>query len=104
VTIERKCVIALNDIKAVSFECTSSSCGARLSISPENINRTGIGRAIPFRCPSCNEEWRDKSPAQIEKGMMMTAPEEFIAALLKLTDKNCRVYGFRIFLEIEQPE
>ena len=66
--MERRVIMALDDVKAVTFECLNAKCPARvrISVSPDIAQ-------IPKTCPSCGEGWggRDQS-------------KNFVAALAQL--------------------
>src|SRR5881396_2951767 len=52
-TLENRIVVGLDDIKAVTLECTdqdNKKCCARFSSSPDMIQ-------IPKNCPQCNATW-----------------------------------------------
>ena len=50
-THENRIVVGLDDIIAVTFECTK--CKSRLTVLPDRIE-------IPFKCPrpQCDQQWR----------------------------------------------
>ena len=56
VTFERKIVVGLEEIRAITFEC--HQCKSRLTVSPDDI------RDIPTACPHCNFSWRLPEDAQ----------------------------------------
>jgi hypothetical protein len=58
VTFERKIVVGLQEIRAISFEC--HKCKSRLTVSPDDI------RDIPACCPHSNFPWRLPVAAGVE--------------------------------------
>jgi hypothetical protein len=92
-TIERRIVAGLDDIKAMIFECVK--CGSRVCRSPDRIGE------IPFHC-DCGQQWRP-APA-----MQPRLPEpyfiEFVKAIPVLRTINREnPLGFRILFEFEEP-
>lgn len=47
-TVERKIVVGLEDVKAVSLKCRS--CSLRITISPDRPR-------LPNECPACQSSW-----------------------------------------------
>lgn len=91
-TIEHKIVVGLSDIKAVIYECTSPTCRARVSISPDKVQ-------IPEQCPSCNKGWMS---AERKSQQCDTSQEwNFIDSLAKLRVLAMKPLPFRILLEFE---
>ena len=89
-TIERRIVISLRDIRAVIFEC---KCGAR-STQPFD---TGI--ALPETCPR-NHRWDMKSGPAVTY-----APEVKFTKMLEELIKQAEIgpSGFRVLLELNDP-
>jgi hypothetical protein len=55
-TVERKIVASLGDIKNVTFECVrvnrnGHKCGAKVTVPPD------VASDIPHVCPQCHGEW-----------------------------------------------
>lgn len=96
-TIERRMILGVDDVKAVTFEC--SKCAARTPI--------GVGslREVPQQCPSCNEVWWRSNDFATHVTTSRPAATAFIQALRVLAaitrDKKDT---FRIFLEFEEPK
>jgi len=97
VTIERKIVVSLEEIKAVIFECATKDCKARTVLSPQNIS------SIPEQCPH-NHHWDWKSRKEIEQHSSKTPYPAFIASLKRLTSPDSYCPGFHIFLEFDEPK
>ena len=53
-TVERKIVVGLGDIKAIRFQC--KKCGAHSSLTEINSYK------MPLRCIGCNVEFRSDDP------------------------------------------
>ncbi len=97
-TLQNRIVVGLDDIKAVTLECTdqdNKKCCARFSSSPDMIQ-------IPKNCPQCNATWwkGDQTFRQYDNPRQMG----FLEALAKLRDREAEGTPFRIFLEFETPE
>ena len=100
-TIERKIVVGLDDIKAVSFEC--KKCDTRLTIIPGDI------KEIPQRCPkpNCSSEWHISAGIIIEQ-KKTTVFEDLVLSLetirTLMKNQSSPERGFRILFEFEHPE
>ena len=96
-TIERRMIVGIDDIKAVTFEC--SKCGARTPIA------VGSLREVPPQCPSCNEVWwrnNDFTTHVTTSGPVATAFIQAVRVLAAITgDKKDT---FRILLEFDEPK
>jgi len=84
--IERRMVVGIEDIKAVSFECTS--CKARLTRSPDSME-------VPFTCPHCGAQWRGHEPMEPPIVRIVVG----IVQLRKTPQK-----GFKLLFEFEEPK
>lgn len=91
-TIERKIVVGLEDIKAVSFQC--EKCEYRVTMSPDNV------QGIPNHCPN-GHDW-----AQGENIAMHVPPLlQFTTTLAKLRMLlGQKAIGFRILFEFDEPK
>jgi hypothetical protein len=92
-TIKRKIVVGLDDVKAVAFECLKTACGGKVSAPPDAAR-------IPEECPSCKTAWRDRE----KKSQLSETSQEtnFIEALKQLRKNGAAAPPpFRIFLEFE---
>ena len=94
VTFERKIVVGLEEIRAISFEC--HQCKSRLTVSPDDI------RDIPTACPHCNFSWRLPEDAQL--GPVASPPKTFAFGIKELKIRfRADVIGFKILLEFDEP-
>jgi hypothetical protein len=93
VTFERKIVVGLEEIRAISFEC--HKCKSRLTVSPDDI------RDIPASCPHCNFSWRQ--PIDPEAGPV-SPPRNFAVGIKEIRIRfGADVIGFKILLEFDEP-
>jgi len=90
-TVERKIVVGLGDIKSVSFQC--DACKYRVTMSPDEV------REIPRNCPS-GHRW-----IQGEQEVSQFPPLlKFAENLSKLrTATGQKLLGFQILLEFDEP-
>ena len=94
VTFERKIVVGLEEIRAISFEC--HQCKSRLTVSPDDI------RDIPATCPHCNFSWR--LPEDPHAGPVASPPKNFAFGISELKIRfGADVIGFKILLEFDEP-
>jgi hypothetical protein len=95
--IERKIVVGIDDIKAVTFQC--SSCGARTPVPISSLSE------VPQQCNSCQTIWwrsNDFATHVTTSGPAATAFIQAIRVLAALIrDKKDT---FRILLEFEEPK
>jgi hypothetical protein len=89
-TIERKIVFGLEEIKAIMFEC--SRCHSRMSIPPDKLD------SIPQTCP--NGHIMRGTQAPDFAGSLMLG---FLMGLKKLKDQSLQNTDFKILLELEEP-
>jgi hypothetical protein len=96
-TSERKIVVGLEDIKAITFECTKEKCAARVSVSPsKQID-------VPHTCPQCGSEWRTGRKQQ--HTFTESAVEKLTGALADLsTVGREHPLGYRVLFEFEEPK
>lgn len=94
--IERKLIVGIEDIKALVFEC--NSCLSRLSVAPAHLT-------MLTRCPQCNREWSLLDP--FERLDQVISPFANFASsverLRSLTKQATEVAGFRMLIELEEP-
>ena len=96
-TIERKILVSLRDIKAICFECLK--CHARVSLRPDKIIE------IPLACQHCGVEWRKARTTGVE-AQQASAFEQFVYAIGRIrtiTDEGT-AGQFRILLEFNEPK
>ena len=91
-TIERKLVVSLGDIKSVSFQC--NDCLYRVTISPEQIG------GIPNACAN-GHRWLHGEHQVAQRQPLV----KFLEALVELrTLMANKVLGFQILLELDEPQ
>lgn len=93
-TIERRIVVGLEDVKAITFECLK--CSARLTYPANNL------RDMPFKCEACGETWipspRDTADQPLSSFL------GFLSAFQKLRNQSVEKKNtVRILLEYEAP-
>jgi hypothetical protein len=93
--MEHRIIMALGDVKAVTFECLNPKCSTRVSVSPE------MGQ-IPKQCPSCGVSWM--TGAQTSQQSDTSQAKNFVTALAQLRVLAAQTAGsislpFRIHLE-----
>src|SRR5207302_8730287 len=92
-TAERRFVIELGDIVAVTLEC--KTCKTRLTRPPKEVNARDL-----HACPGCHHPWWEPP---IEKlGPPRSPFADFLGALSSIGDVADQV-GFRLLLEVEEP-
>jgi hypothetical protein len=87
-TVERKIVVGLGDIKAIRFQC--KKCGASISLTETNKF------AMPLKCVACPVEFRSSVPTH------HSALAEFSDAILnlrKFPNENCE-----LLFEFDDPD
>jgi DNA-directed RNA polymerase subunit RPC12/RpoP len=95
-TIERKVVVGLDDIQAISIECTA--CGYRVTLPPDNL------KDPPIRCDHCGKEWIIPSPAEYDRNVAQHPACSLIRNLrtMRTLIRNSPM-GYRILLEFREP-
>jgi hypothetical protein len=99
-TVERKIIIGLEDIKAVVFECTS--CLSRVSIPPQARGNT----RIPNECPQCSAKWSVLDPLKYGDQISLTPHANLVTSIERLksfSDELIKMAGFKILFELEEP-
>ena len=97
--MEYRIIMALADVKAVTFECSKADCSARVSVSPDKVR-------VPEKCPSCPESWM--SGAQTSQQSETSQATNFVAALAHLRVLEGQALSasnplpFRILLEFAE--
>lgn len=90
VTFEHKIVVGLDDIKAVSLEC--SQCHTRVTMPPDDIR-------IPHHCQRCDNAWVIGNPVNYQA---VTSPHlNFVNAIGHIRKQLKDGAPFRIFLEFD---
>ena|SRR2546425_903707 len=100
-TVERKIVVGLGDLKAVIFECKHGQCRARAVVPPEHSK-------VPEHCPGCGKEWMRLSLLGDIKVTSSTYVN-FVEAIGKIRSDDSESGRnewpkFRILLEFDEPE
>ena len=93
-TIERRIVVGLQDVKAVTFEC--EACHSRITMNPDRA------RDIPEQCAECKKKWAPHGFGM--SGTAMSPFLNFVEALAKLRIIGTNTAGFSILLEFEEPK
>jgi hypothetical protein len=96
-TMERRLIVGIDDIKAVTFEC--SKCHARIPIAVSSLHEA------PQQCPSCSEVWWRSNDFATNVTTSGPPAMAFIQAIrvsaAMIRDKKDT---FRILLEFEEPK
>jgi hypothetical protein len=88
--IERKIVVDLQDIRAVSFQC--ESCEYRVAMSPDKVS-------LPINCPNGHQWTSGQSNALIATPLFQfTSTLATLRTLLKQ-----KALGYRIVFEFDEP-
>ena len=96
-TVERRMIAGIDDIRAVTFQC--SSCKTRITIPADSL------REVPRQCTSCNALWwrGDEFATHVStSGPAAMALVQAIRTLAIMIRDNQD--AFHIFLEIEEPK
>jgi hypothetical protein len=91
-TFERKIVVGLEDIRAISFKC--AHCEYRVTVSPDKVS------GIPAHCPNGHDWTQGEQEAMIVPPLL-----QFTTTLAKLrTLLSQKALGYRILLEFDEPK
>jgi len=90
-TVERKVVIGLDEIKAIIFQCIK--CGSRMCIPPDKFD------SIPSQFPN-GHAMLTQFPPDFAGSTLLA----FLTGLRKLREPLYETAGFKIFLEFEEPK
>lgn len=94
-TVERRLVISLDEIKSIVLECTSDGCRSRTTFSPDKVDNT------PQTCPQ-GHRWTWE--VQGEQRNPTTSPIwAWLILLKRLRDPIGNNRGFRLLLELDEP-
>lgn len=94
-TVESRLVVGIEDIRAISLECTE--CKTRLSCLPDTLND------VPHVCPKCRHPWLP-SDRKINHEFADPSPVQFVKAVAQIRALSREVkVGFRILLEFDAP-
>jgi hypothetical protein len=92
-TFERKIVVGIDDIMAVTFEC--SKCKARTTVLAESV------KDIPIACGSCQASWQIRGIKNLVSSEFQ-APDALIRslAIMRILEVNA---PFKILFEFQEP-
>jgi len=99
-TIERKIVVGLEDIEALTLECRAEGCGYRVSFSPDKFER------IPNNCGQCGQDWtpRDLAGHTEARAWVFLNLLRSIRTARAFIAENGSTSGFRVLLEFKEPQ
>jgi hypothetical protein len=99
-TVERRLVVGLKDIRAVTCEC--KKCGARLTLNTDSL-RTALTTGRLSECPSCREFWL---AASVTNGRKFTSETVMLlnAFALSAETQEAETIGVRILFEFDEPQ
>lgn len=89
--VERKILLGIGDIRAVSFQC--DRCAYRVTMLPEKIS-------VPTACPE-GHGWT-RGQQQISQRDPVAKLGEVLGTLRTLTEN--KAIGFQIFFEFDEPK
>lgn len=94
-TVERRIVAGIDDIRSVVFQC--SSCKTSITIPADSL------REVPRQCSSCNAVWWRGDELATHVSTSGPAAVAFIQAIRTLAIMmREKKDAFRIFLELEE--
>jgi hypothetical protein len=94
-TIERKIVFALNDIKSISYEC--ANCGARATFP------LGAELEPSAACYNCKNQWKPTQPNYLGRPEEISAFKAFLRSLNEIrTLGKEKVIGFKMVFELDE--
>jgi hypothetical protein len=104
-TLDRKIILGIEDIKAISLEC--KKCQVRLTFNPD------VAVNIPPHCPNlqCNADWlpniaygshEPKDPVQLKLVRAIIATRMLDKA--SETERPNDTAGYRVLLEFDEPK
>ena len=95
-TVERRIVVGLDDIKAISFECTQ--CFTRHTVTPDNPGE------VPYQCARCGAVWvpgvNGVNLANRAKPLIRILIETISKILVTMKEDH----PVRVLLEFEEPK
>jgi hypothetical protein len=96
-TVERKIIVGLADLKAIVFECRQERCKARVTVLPDRA-------FIPQRCPACGREWMPSAPPEGKITLSNYANLVEAIAKIRAQEPNDEWPRFNMLLEFDEPE
>lgn len=95
-TFERKIVVGLDDIKAITFEC--AKCKTRTTVPADSL------RGVPTECNSCNSIWLVKNiPAYVSTSVPAEMALMHAIGRMRILIQEGKE-TFRILLEFDEPK
>lgn len=95
-TVERRIIVGLEDIKAVSLEC--NECHSKITLPPD------LKSDIPASCERCNHPWR--APQVV--GSIRTCDSiiaTFTHSIPTIRElMHAKSFGFSVLLEFDEPK
>jgi hypothetical protein len=97
VTIERRLLVSMSDIQAITFEC--KTCHRRESYPPDSVPD------VPFQC-LCGAKWRtDDRDVHPSTGHGASAFQKLVKAIMTVrTLEQENSSALRVLLEYEEPK
>lgn len=97
-TVERRIVVSLGDIRAVIFQC--KSCATRVAVPPDKLDNA---TALLDKCSVCDAGWWSQNATKL-----LTQPAAsfvvFLRALGQIgTPDASETVGFTLSLEFDEP-
>jgi len=94
-TFERKIIVGIEDISAVSFEC--NGCKAKTTLMPDKLPPE-----IPYSCKHCGHTWRASviDAPDVTRATFESFTRSMVSIRTLLREK---ALGFRILLEFDEP-
>jgi hypothetical protein len=93
-TFERKILVGLEDIKAISFECQGENCKYRITVSPDEPIE------LPANCPH-GHRWISGEPQAMAIPPLLKFTKTLAQVRVLSTQKTL---GYRILLEFDEPK
>lgn len=96
-TVERRMIAGIDDIRAVTFQCLS--CKTGITIPADSM------REVPRQCISCNAVWWRGDELATHVSTSGPAAMAFIQAIRTLAIMmREKKEAFRIFLDLDEPK
>ncbi len=98
-TVERRIVVSLGDIRAVIFQC--KACATRVAVLPEKLDDA---TALLDKCSVCDAAWWSQNATKL-----LAKPAAsfvvFLRALRQIgTPEASETVGFTLSLEFDEPQ
>lgn len=92
-TITKRCILDLADLKSLQITCPNKACGVSLTI-PFSRERN----QLPWTCPHCTALWYEKG------GRDSDALHDLFHAVIAMQENSAKHDLFRIEISPPQPE